>query len=222
MRAIILAAGRGERMRPLTDNTPKPLLEINGKPLIQYQVEKLVSAGINDIVINHGIMGERIENFLGNGQRLGANIIYSAEGNIPLETGGGIFHALPYLGNAPFIAINADIWTDFPYQNLRSTLDVDVLAHLILVNNPAHNPHGDFSLNGGYISNQGTSRYTFSGIGVYSYELFRHCKGGVFPLAPLIREAADRQEVTGEIYQGEWIDIGTPERLQALSKSDKK
>lgn len=217
---MILAAGRGERMRPLTDNTPKPLLEISGKPLIQYQVEKLVSAGIRDIVINHAIMGDRIENFLGNGQRLGANIVYSAEGDIPLETGGGIFHALPYLGKAPFIAINADIWTDFPYQDLPAS--PDGLAHLILVNNPDHNPHGDFSLNSGYVSNQGTARYTFSGIGVYRQELFRHCKNGVFPLAPIIREAVDRHEVTGEMYQGVWIDIGTPERLQEISQSVKK
>ena len=217
---MILAAGRGERMRPLTDNTPKPSLEISGKPLIQYQVENLVSAGIKDIVINHAIMGDRIENFLGNGQRLGANIIYSAEGNLPLETGGGIFHALPYLGDAPFIAVNADIWTDFPYQDLPATLNG--LAYLILVNNPAHNPHGDFSLDGGYISNKGTVRYTYSGIGVYKPELFQHCKNGIFPLAPLIREAADRQQVSGEIYQGVWIDIGTPERLQELSESAKK
>ena len=217
---MILAAGRGNRMRPLTDNTPKPLLEINGKPLIQYQIEKLVSAGVKDIVINHAIMGDQIEACFGDGRQLGANITYSAEGNMPLETGGGIFQALPYLGSAPFIAINADIWTDYPYQDLPNTLTG--LAHLILVNNPHHNPHGDFAIADGYICNNGTVRYTFSGIGVYSHELFRHCSNRAFPLAPLIRRAAEGRQVTAALYQGVWIDIGTPERLQELSKSISK
>lgn len=217
---MILAAGRGDRMRPLTDNTPKPLLQINGKPLIQYQIEKLVSAGIKDIVINHAIMGDQIEAWFGNGRQLGANITYSAEGSMPLETGGGIFRALPYLGSDPFIAVNADIWTDYPYQDLPKTLTGQ--AHLILVNNPRHNPNGDFAMHDGYICNQGTVRYTFSGIGVYSHELFRHSSNGVFPLAPLIRKAAEGRQVTAELYQGIWIDIGTPERLQELSELIKK
>lgn len=215
MRAMILAAGRGDRMRPLTDNTPKPLLQINGKPLIQYQLEKLVGAGIIDIVINHSIMGDQIEACFGNGRQLGANITYSAEGDMPLETGGGIFQALPFLGSDPFIAVNADIWTDYPYQDLPKTLTG--LAHLILVNNPQHNPDGDFAIDGGYICNQGTVRYTFSGIGVYSRELFRDCSTGVFPLAPLIRRAADERRVTARLYQGIWMDIGTPERLHDFS-----
>lgn len=220
MRAMILSAGRGERMRPLTDDTPKPLLQINGKPLIQYHIEKLVAAGIKDIIINHAIMGDQIEDYLGNGRQLGANIIYSAEGNVPLETGGGIFRALPCLGMDPFIVINADIWTDYSYQDLPKTLTG--LAHLVLVNNPIHNLGGDFTVHDGYICNQGTILYTFSGIGVYNHDLFRQCSDGIFPLAPLIRKAADQRQVTGEIYQGMWVDIGTPERLQALSKLIRK
>ena len=212
---MILAAGRGDRMRPLTDNTPKPLLQVKGKPLIQYQLEKLVGAGIRDIVINHSVMGDQIETRFGNGRKLGANITYSAEGDMPLETGGGIFQALPLLGSDPFIAINADIWTDYPYQDLPKTLTG--LAHLILVKNPRHNPAGDFAIDDGYLSNQGTVRYTFSGIGVYSRELFRDCSNGVFPLAPVIRRAADERRVTAGFYQGMWMDIGTPERLHELS-----
>ena len=218
---MILAAGRGDRMRPLTDHTPKPLLQINGKPLIQYHIEKLVGAGIREIVINHAIMGDQIESCFGNGRRLGATITYSAEGNLPLETGGGIFRALPYLGKDPFIVINADIWTDYPFQNLPRNLTG--LAHLVLVNNPAHNPHGDFTMRDGYVSKQGTIQYTFSGIGVYSYDLFSQCSAGIFPLAPLIRQAAAKErQVSAEVYSGIWIDIGTPERLQSVLNIIKK
>lgn len=222
MRAMILAAGRGERMRPLTDEKPKPLLEVDGKPLLQYQIEKLVHAGIRDIVINHAVMGDQIEDYFGSGRQLGANIIYSAEGDTPLETGGGIFRALPFLGDGPFIVSNADIWTDYSYQNLQNTLQG--LAHLVLVNNPDHHPAGDFAIQDGYACNQGENiaRYTFSGIGLYSRELFRHCSGGAFPLAPVIRRAVDQHQVTAEIYQGLWMDIGTPERLQAVSRLIKK
>jgi N-acetyl-alpha-D-muramate 1-phosphate uridylyltransferase len=221
MRAMILAAGRGERMRPLTNNRPKPLLEINGKPLIQYQIEKLVDAGIKEIVINHAVMGGQIEACLGDGRQLGARIQYSAEGNTPLETGGGIFRALPLLGKHPFIAINADIWTDYPLQDLPETLAG--LAHLVLVSNPVHHPHGDFAMQNGYISNHGARRYTFSGIGMYSHDLFRQCSNGAFALAPLIRQAAEHgKQVTAEIYNGLWMDIGTPERLQALVKLTEK
>lgn len=222
MRAMILAAGLGERMRPLTDDKPKPLLEIDGKPLLQYQIEKLVHAGIRDIVINHAVMGDQIEDFFGSGRQLGANIIYSAEGNTPLETGGGIFRALPFLGDGPFIVSNADIWTDYSFQNLPKTLQG--LAHLILVNNPDHNLNGDFAIQDGYASNQSgdVARYTFSGIGLYRHELFRHCSGGTFPLAPVIRRAVDQHQVTAEIYQGLWLDIGTPERLQTVSQLVKK
>ncbi len=214
MRAIILAAGRGERMRPLTDITPKPLLDVNGKPLVQYHIENLVHAGIKEIVINHGVLGEQIENYLGDGGRFQANIQYSAEGNNPLETGGGIFKALPLLGNDPFLVINADIWTDYSFRNLP--VQPTGLVHLVLVDNPEHNPDGDFAITDGYIENTGSRKYTFSGIGVYRKELFDEISGGAFPLTPLIRKAADKHLVTGEIHGGAWFDIGTPERLGKL------
>lgn len=214
MHAIILAAGRGERMRPLTDTLPKPLLEINGKPLIQYHVENLVRAGINRIVINHGIYGEQIEKQLGDGRRFHANIVYSAEGNKPLETGGGIYRALPLLGDDPFLALNADIWTDYPFQKLPP--DPQGLAHLVLIENPAHNPAGDFAIEDAFLANTGIRLFTFSGIGVYRKELFQGQVDGVFPLTPLIRRAADNRQVTGEMYSGVWLDIGTPERLRKL------
>ena len=220
MHAIILAAGRGERMRPLTGTLPKPLLDINSKPLIQYHVENLVHAGINNIVINHGVFGDRIEKQLGDGSRFHANIYYSAEGNTPLETGGGIYRALPLLGNDPFLAINADIWTDFPFQSLPAYLPG--LAHLVLIANPEHNPAGDFAIQDTYLANTGTRLYTFSGIGVYRKELFQEQVGGVFPLTPLIRQAVASHRVTGEIYNGVWLDIGTPERLNKLRQQIQK
>jgi MurNAc alpha-1-phosphate uridylyltransferase len=214
---MILAAGRGERMRPLTDRIPKVLLEVNGKPLIQYHVESLVRSGMTSIVINHARFGAQIERYLGDGGRFGAEINYSAEGDIPLETGGGIFHALPLLGTDPFVVVNADIWTDFPFHTLPS--QPTHLAHLVLVPNPPHNPGGDFSLEGTQAGVSGTPFYTFSGIAVYRPELFAGCKRDAFPLAPLLRNAATRQQVTGELYNGDWLDIGTPERLEDLRKS---
>lgn len=214
MRAMILAAGRGVRMRPLTEQAPKPLLDVNGKPLIQYHVEGLVQAGIREIVINHARYGDQIEDFLGDGARFGARLYYSAEGDTPLETGGGIYKALPLLGDDPFIAINADIWTNYSFRSLPENPEGN--AHLVLVHNPAHHPRGDFALKRGHIVNQGNPRYTFSGIGVYRRELFKGQTGGVFPLTPLLRKAADNGEVNGEIYTGVWQDIGTPERLQDL------
>ena len=215
MRAMILAAGRGERMRPLTDTLPKPLLEINGKPLIQYHVENLVRAGMTSIVINHARLGAMIERYLGNGHRFGAEIIYSPEGDAPLETGGGIFKALPLLGTEPFAVVNADIWTDFPYRTLASR--PGHLAHIVLVANPPHNADGDFSLEGERVG-AGDLFYTFSGIAVYRQDLFTGCKGGAFPVVPLLRDAVARQQVTGELYKGQWMDIGTPERLNNLKK----
>jgi len=216
MRAMILAAGRGERMRPLTDSIPKPLLEVNGKPLIQYHVESLVRSGMTSIVINYARFGAQIEHFLGEGARFGAEIIYSAEGDLPLETGGGIFKALKLLGTDPFVVVNADIWTDFPFHTLPS--QSKYLAHLVLVPNPPHNLTGDFSLMGTQAEVSGTPLYTFSGIAVYRPELFAGCKRGAFSLAPLLRNAATRQQVTGELYNGDWLDIGTPERLKDLRK----
>ena len=216
MKAFILAAGRGERMRPLTDHTPKPLLKAGGQHLIEYHLHALVRAGITEIVVNHARLGEQIEQALGDGSRYGASIRYSAEGEHVLETGGGIYRALPLLGNDPFLVINADVWTDYHFQQLPQ--QPRGLAHLVLVDNPVHHAAGDFVLRAGQVSNEDDHRLTFSGIGVYRRELFAPCKPGAFPLAPLLREAMTRDEVSGEHYKGYWMDIGTPQRLQELDQ----
>lgn len=208
-------------MRPMTDKIPKPMLQVAGKPLIQYHIESLVRAGIREIVINHAVMGEQIESYLGDGRGFGANIRYSVEGDSPLETGGGILQALSLLGDQPFIALNADIWTDYPFQKLLHA--IKEMACLVLVKNPWHNPQGDFCLStDGLIKNSGQPRYTFSGIGIYRPELFSGCKPGAFPLAPLLRRYADKGQIRGELYTGAWTDIGTPERLEAICSKFKK
>jgi len=221
MRAMILAAGRGERMRPLTDKMPKSMLEVSGKPLIQYHVENLVQAGIVDIVINHALFGEQIEAYLNDGKALGASITYSAEGDQPLETAGGIVRALPQLGDKPFVTVNADIWTDFCFQDLLYQSDdlSNDSAHLILVDNPEHNPEGDFALSDEKVVNQGEPMQTFSGISVFTPEFFKDCSSGSAPLAPILRKAASQGRVTGSHYQGQWQDIGTPGRLSDLRQS---
>ncbi|WP_133511050.1 N-acetylmuramate alpha-1-phosphate uridylyltransferase MurU [Candidatus Thiosymbion oneisti] len=219
MQAMILAAGRGERMRPLTDHTPKPLLPAGGKPLIVHHIERLVVAGLRKIVINHAHLGHRIEAALGDGSRWGAELRYSPEVRT-LETGGGIFKALPLLGRGPFLVVNGDIWTDLEFVRLR--LSDGLLAHLVLVDNPPHHLEGDFALANGRLSTQDTPRYTYSGIGIYHPDLFRGCSGGAFPLAPLLRAAMERGLVSGEHYAGRWLDIGTPERLQALDRMLKR
>ncbi len=216
MRAMILAAGRGERMRPLTDKTPKPLLKVAGQCLIEYHIKHLVAAGFSEIVINHAYLGEQIERTLGDGQRYGAELHYSAEG-VALETGGGIFKALPLLGKAPFLVINGDVWCDYPFKNLRNILTTE-LVHLILVNNPEHNPKGDFCLVNNRVNNESEPRLTYSGIGVYHPDLFKDCKAGRFQLAPLLINAMKTGQVSGEHYKGQWIDIGTPERLEHLEQ----
>ncbi len=212
--AMILAAGRGERMRPLTDHTPKPLLEVGGKPLIQYHIEALARAGIRELVINHAHLGEQILESLGDGRRFGVAIRYSPEPEGALETGGGICNAMPLLGEGPFLVVNGDIWIDCDFSQIHCP--EGKLAHLLLVPNPEHNPKGDFALHQGEISNEGDDRYTFSGIGMYRTELFADCPKGAFPLAPLLREAADAGKVSGALYQGVWEDVGTPQRLQDL------
>lgn len=214
MRAMILAAGQGERMRPLTDNNPKPLLPVAGKPLLQHHVEALARAGITELVINHARFGDRIEAFLADGAALGVKIRYSAEGNSPLGTGGGIKQALPLLGDEPFLVINGDIWTDYPLEILSTASPGQ--AHLVLVPNPAHHHQGDFVLQDGEVSSTGQPRYTFSGIGVYRSSLFNSTEQRVFPLGPLLRQAMQKRQVTGELHQGQWFDIGTPARLAAL------
>ena len=215
MKAMILAAGRGERMRPLTDVTPKPLLRIGGQTLIERHVNALAAAGIRELVINHAHLGEQLVQALGDGAACGVDIQWSAEPAGALETGGGIFNALPLLGDAPFVVVNADIWTDFPFSELPD--EPDGLAHLVLVDNPAHHPEGDFVLSSDRVSQGGGARLTFSGIGVYRPELFSGCSAGAFPLAPLLRQAMDDGRVSGARYHGVWFDIGTPERLQEVN-----
>jgi N-acetyl-alpha-D-muramate 1-phosphate uridylyltransferase len=215
MKAMILAAGRGERMRPLTDHTPKPLLPVAGKPLIVHTINQLVSAGFTEIVINHARFGHQIEDKLGDGEALGASICYSPEGDEPLETAGGIVNALPLLGNDPFLVVNGDIATDFPFAELQNVSVA--LAHIVLIDNPSHHPQGDFALdNSGNVAEIGDNKLTFSGIGVYHPDLFSKTPPGKSKLAPLLREAMSAKKVTGQYYCGFWMDIGTPERLQEL------
>lgn len=213
MKAMILAAGRGERMRPLTDHTPKPLLPVLGKPLIEYHIERLAAAGIEQLVINYAHLGEMIQAYLQDGEHWGVSIRYSPE-NIALETGGGIFNALPLLGEEPFLVVNGDIWCDFNFAKIRLTNGF--LAHLVMVKNPVHHPQGDFTLHHGLLTEAAGDRLTFSGIGLYHPALFDGCTAGAFPLAPLLKKAMRSGLVSGELYQGAWIDVGTPERLASL------
>ncbi len=216
MRVMLLAAGRGERMRPLTDEIPKPLLTVGGKPLIVHLIEALVAEGFRELVVNHAWHGAMIEQRLGDGREFGASIEYSAEGERALETGGGIRHALPLLGSDPFVAVNADIWTDFPFGSLPDALET--LAHVILVDNPVHHPDGDFVLAGTRVRDGEGRRLTFSGIGVYRPELFAELSDGCFPLAPILFDACDAGRLSGVHYTGEWWDVGTPERLELLDR----
>ncbi len=222
MKAMILAAGRGERMRPLTDTLPKPLLQVAGKALIEYHIEALHKAGINELVINHAWLGNKIEQHLGNGRRFGVQIRYSREAQA-LETAGGIRQALPLLGNKPFIVVNGDVFTDYDYAHLTE-LNLNSLVHLVLVNNPEHNQQGDFYLQDNRVYDkvntpEQVKRFTFSGIGLYQPEFFAALKAGKQALAPLLREAMAQQQVSGEFYPGLWLDIGTPQRLEALNQS---
>jgi MurNAc alpha-1-phosphate uridylyltransferase len=216
MKTMILAAGRGQRMRPLTDSVPKPLLRIGGKPMIAHLIERLVRAGLTDLVINHAHLGYQLVDELGDGARYGARIEYSAETEGGLETGGGVFRALPLITSDPFAVVNGDIWTDYPFERLPRTLVG--LAHLVLVDNPEHHPAGDFVLNGTVVHDAGGARLTFSGIGVYRRDLFAGCQPGKFPLAPLLRSAMRENAVSGERYDGFWCDVGTPERLKDLNR----
>ena len=214
---MILAAGRGERMRPLTDHTPKPLLPVAGRALIDYHLAALARAGLREVVINHAHLGVQIEAALGQGRRHGLRISYSPEPEGALETGGGILRALSKLGPDPFAVINGDIWTDYDYARLPQRLDG--LAHLVLVDNPPQHPDGDFHLHpDGRVLETGGVRLTFSGIGVYHPELFSDCEPGRFPLAPLLRRAIAGGRVSGEHFPGRWCDVGTPERLRELDR----
>jgi len=218
VRAMILAAGRGERMRPLTFERPKPLLEAGGAPLIVHHLRALAVAGFEDVVINLSWLGTMIREALGDGSKYGIRLYYSDEGPEPLETGGGIFHALPLLGAGPFLVLNGDVWTDLDWSVLRYRLGATDLAHLVLVPNPSHNVGGDFVLEHGRIVENDGERLTFSGAGVYRAELFDGCRDGIFKLAPLLRQAARAGRVSGEIHEGGWLDIGTPGRLAELDR----
>lgn len=215
MKAMILAAGRGERLRPITDSIPKPLVQVRGKSLIQHHVEALVAAGFTELVINHAWFGEKIEAALTDGSQFGASIQYSAEGTA-LETGGGIHKALPLLGDDPFLVVNGDVFTDYPFAQL--TTQPSKLVHLVLVRNPPQHPKGDFALQGDKLLRQGDEMHTFSGIGVYSPSFFKDCQPGKFPLAPMLFKAIEEQQVTGEVYDGVWEDVGTVERLNKLNE----
>ena len=218
MKAMILAAGRGERMRPLTDHTPKPLLPVGGKPLIVWHIERLAEAGFYDLVINHAHLGDQIEALLGNGSQFGMSIRYSPEGEA-LETAGGIAYALPLLGNEPFLVVNGDIYTEYDFANLKHGLTSGLLAWLVLVDNPEHNHKGDFALAGDQIAEQGDVLHTFSGIGVYCPALFAEVeRGSKAKLAPLLRVAMRSGKVGGELFTGRWTDVGTPQRLAELDK----
>ncbi|WMD18484.1 nucleotidyltransferase family protein [Achromobacter seleniivolatilans] len=219
MQAMILAAGRGERMRPLTDRCPKPLLEVGGKPLIVWHLERLASAGIRDVVINHAWLGQEIERVLGDGSAYGVRIRYSAE-STALETAGGIAQALPLLGDAPFLVINGDIWCDWNPEDAFAIAEGLSAggAWLVLVDNPAHHPGGDFRLDSdGSVHAQGEPRLTFAGIGVYHPSLFADVqRGTAAPLAPLLRQAMTQNQAQGTRHAGRWTDVGTPQRLADL------
>ena len=216
MRAMILAAGRGERMRPLTDHTPKPLLEVGGKPLIVWHIERLAGAGVTELVINHAHLGQQIEQALGDGSQWGVHIQYSPE-QAALETAGGIANALPLLGEQPFLVINGDVFSDIDYATLG--LPAGKLAHLVMVDNPAQHPEGDFALSDGLVQEAGRHTLTFAGVGVYHPELFRNiARGEAAKLAPLLRAAMQQSQVSGQHHHGIWHDIGTPVRLKQLDE----
>jgi MurNAc alpha-1-phosphate uridylyltransferase len=212
---MILAAGRGERLRPMTDTTPKPLLQVRGQPLIERHVLGLARAGVERIVINLAWLGSQIREYLGDGARYGVAIVYSEEQPRALETAGGIFRALPHLGPGPFAVVNGDILTSFPFETLRLAGDRD--AHLVLVPNPPQHPRGDFGLEQGLALTTAASQYTFSGIGMYRSAFFAGCADGVFPLKPLLLRSMAAKRCSAELYTGVWEDVGTPERLQALN-----
>ena len=213
MKAMILAAGLGKRMRPLTDHCPKPLLPVAGKPLIVHHLNRLARAGISEVVINVSYRAKQIVEALGDGSTYGLHIHYSHEPT-PLETGGGIQKALPMLGEQPFLLVNGDVWSD--YLPAPTLLKGDDLAHLVLVNNPRHHPEGDFALNQSRVSTQGTPRLTYAGVGILHPALFAGKSAGAFALAPLLKQAMGMKRVSGEHFTGHWVDVGTPERLTTL------
>jgi MurNAc alpha-1-phosphate uridylyltransferase len=214
MKAMILAAGRGERMRPFSDRVPKPLLEAGGHRLIEYHLAALARAGVRDVVVNLSWLGERIREALGKGDRHGLSITYSEEGPIPLGTGGGLHRALPMLDGNPFLVVNGDVWTDLPFEGLRCP--DGSLGHLVLVSNPEHHPQGDFGLETGGRVSMAPARLTFAGVSVLHPALFEDCRPGSYPLKPLLDRALAAGRLSGQRHAGSWSDVGTPERLAAL------
>lgn len=228
MKALVLAAGRGERMRPLTDTTPKPLLTVGGKPLIAWHLEKLAALGVREVVVNIAHLAEQFPAALGDGSRFGLRVSWSREGTEPLETGGALLHARALLGEAPFLLVNGDVWTDFDFTTLPR--EPDGIAHLVLVDRPAEKARGDFHLDdGGRVHADGEPLLTYAGIGIYRMALLDDWRAIIsaapgagatpprFPLAPLLRAAMDAGQVTGQHHRGRWTDVGTPERLAALN-----
>ncbi len=217
MKAMILAAGRGERMRPLTDHIPKPLLEVAGKPLIIWHLEKLAKANFEEVIINHAHLGGMIEAYVGDGSRWNLKVTYSREGS-PLETAGGIKKALPLIGDQPFLVVNADIYTDFNFATIKNRNLNDCKGHLVMVKNPKQHPDGDFFLQNNQIEREGKERLTFSGIAVYQPKIFEDINlEPVAKLAPILKKLIDAECISGEAYQGLWFDIGTPERLNEVN-----
>jgi MurNAc alpha-1-phosphate uridylyltransferase len=217
MKAMILAAGRGQRMQALTEHTPKPLLLVAGKPLIVHQLIALVAAGITDVVINVSYLADKLQQTLGDGREWGVNIQYSVEPQV-LETGGGIYQALPLLGDEHFIVLSADIYTDYPWQRFLKSFSNAALAHLVLVDNPEYHPLGDFCLQNNTVHLTGNTRLTYANIGIYHPRLFKNCESGFFKLADVLNPAIAAGHVTGEHYQGLWYNVGTPETLQQLNR----
>ena len=213
---MILAAGRGERLRPLTDTVPKSLVEVRGESLLERHLRNIRDAGIVDVVINLGWLGDEIVERVGSGSEYGLNVDYSPEGENILETGGGIHNALPMLGDEPFLVVNADIYTDMPVPDV--TLEDNMVGHLVLVRSPSYRDGGDFDIEDGLVQNGVSPSLTFSGVSVYRPEFFDYCKAGRFSIVPMLREAADASRLQGFLYEGLWADVGTPERLQAANE----
>ena len=213
--AVVMAGGMGERLRPLTDTLPKPLVAVGGRPLISWHLAALARAGVREVIINLSWLGERLRATLGDGREFGVTIRYSEEGPVPLETGGGILRALPLLGPEPFLVVSGDVWTDIDFARLH--LEPDALAHLVLIPNPPHHPRGDFGLEGDLIVSAAHARFTYANVGLYRPEFFAGCTAERFPLIEPLNRAIAARRVRGELHHGQWCDVGTPERLAALN-----
>jgi N-acetyl-alpha-D-muramate 1-phosphate uridylyltransferase len=216
MKAMLLAAGRGERLRPITDSLPKPLVRVRGRPLIVWHLVRLARAGVRDVVINLSWLGEQLRAALGDGREFGVRISWSEEGPVPLETGGGILKALPLLAPGPFLVVSSDIWTDVDFARIR--IAPEARAHLVLIENPSHHPRGDFGLEDGWVVNRDSDRLTYANVGLYRPELFGDFGPGRFPLLSVLNRGIAARQVSGEIHRGDWCDVGTPERLADLEK----